>query len=365
VSHRKVAIVTDWIYGGGGERVVEEIHALFPNAPIYTSYCSDDWRKRLNGKVITGYLQKAPFRQLRKFLPLLRQWWFSRLDLSEFDLIISVTGNGEAKFARATNGTHVCYCHTPVHFYWRKYEEYLKNPGIRPQWLARLGLRLLIKPLRKRDYAAAQKVNHFLANSSHIQSDIKKFYNRDSVVIHPPVDTERFVNLTAAQRDGFVTIGRQTPYKRTDIIIEACSRLNLPLTVVGRGPEHDRLRKLAGPSVRFDTNASDDAVAKYLSTANAFLFAAEEDFGIAPVEALAAGTPVIAYRGGGALDYVIPGKTGEFFDEQTVDSLCKTLEAFNHRKYFSSDIKLAAQNFGKEKFAEQMLSYIGQTTEEK
>lgn len=341
----RVALVADWLYGGGAEKVVEQLHALYPDAPIYTSYCSDEWRKRLDNKVVTGYLQKPFFVKTRKFLPLLRQLWFARLDLSEFDLVISSTGNGEAKFARATKpgSKHISYCHTPVHFYWRHYNHYLKNPGFKPAWLVRLGLRLLVRPLRNRDYKAAQRVDVFIANSSHIKADIKKYYGRDSVVIFPPIDTKRFSqtkllndkssNDKLKPHSGFITVGRQVPLKRTDIIVQACKQLKVPLIVIGRGPEHSRLLDITGPTIHFRADVEDDEMPKLVADAEAFLFASFEDFGIAPVEAMAAGTPVIAYKAGGALDYVIPGKTGEFFDEQSVDSLVDAIQNFDHKKY--------------------------------
>ena len=151
MSKPKIAIVHDWIYGGGAEKVILEIHKLYPDAPIYTSFCSDEWRERLDNKVVTGYLQRWPFSKIRRLLPLLRQWWFAKLDLSEFDIIISSSGNGEAKFVRKSrpDQLHICYCHTPTHFYWRHYDEYIKRPSFRPQWLARLGLRTLVRPLKK------------------------------------------------------------------------------------------------------------------------------------------------------------------------------------------------------------------------
>src|SRR5690606_1488563 len=179
--------------------VVEQLHKLYPEAPIYTSYCSDEWREKLDNKVITGYLQHQPLRKLRKFLPLLRQWWFRRLNLKDFGLVISVTGNGEAKFIRVPNGKHVSYCHTPVHYYWKHYSQYLRQPGFRPRWLARLWLLLLVRPLRRRDFKAAQRVDYFIANSSQIKRDIKKYYNCDSVVIFPPVDTSRFAHAKPAE----------------------------------------------------------------------------------------------------------------------------------------------------------------------
>ncbi len=355
----KVAIVHDWLVGGGAERVVLELHRMFPDAPIYTSYCTDEWREKLDGKVVTGFLQKWPFSRLRKFLPVLRIWWFSRLKLDGYDVIISSSGNGEAKGIRVPKSTiHICYCHSPTHFYWRHYDNYLKNPGfgaLNP--LARLGLKLLVGPLRKWDYQAAQRPDYFIANSTHIKNDVEKFYGREAVVIFPPVDIERFSAVKAAERNGFVTVGRLVPNKRPDIIVAACTQLGLPLTVVGRGPELTRLQKLAGPTIQFDTNASDEDVARYLASAEGFIFAGFEDFGIAPVEAMAAGTPVIAYRAGGALDYV-NDTTGMFFDEQTPESLAEILQQFNTSNYSSGEIKNTAQRFSSNNFQNNLRQFI-------
>ncbi len=355
----RIAIVHDWIYGGGAEKVVEALHQMYPDAPIYTSYCSDEWRERLDDKVVTGYLQRTPFRQLRKFLPLLRQWWFARLDLSEFDVVISSSGNGEAKFINVPNGKQICYCHSPNHFYWRHYDEYIRDPGFRPKWLVRLGLRLLVKPLRRADYVAAQKVDYFIANSTHIKNDIKQYYNRDSEVIFPPIDVDRFRNIAKPKEQiGFVTMGRQVPMKKTDLIIEACNQLELPLTVIGQGPEHDRLVQLAGPTITFKTDVTDKQMPAELASAKGFIFASFEDFGIAPIEAMASGTPVIAYRAGGALDYIIPGQTGEFFAEQTVDSLMSALKTFDSSKFSPKEIRQYANQFSTEKFQELIKSTI-------
>jgi glycosyltransferase involved in cell wall biosynthesis len=370
LSQYRIAIIHDWLYGGGAEKVVLEMHEMFPDAPIYTSYCTDEWRQKLDGKVVTGYLQKWPFKSLRKFLPVLRQHWFASLDLSEYDLVISSSGNGEAKFAlssqkrsmkneksSAKRPLHVCYCHTPTHFYWRHYQQYLQSPGFRPYWLIRLALKVLVKPLRKRDYQAAQEVDYFIANSTHIQSDIKRYYDRESTVVHPPVDTVRF-NQPSKSRQGFVTVGRQTPYKHIDILISACNQLNLPLTIIGRGPEHEHLQSLAGPTITFKTDLSDDEVARELASAEAFLFAAHEDFGIAPVEAMAAGTPVIAYKAGGALDYVIEGKTGTFFSEQSAESLIRVLQSFSPNQFDQITIKQAAKSFSAESFRHNLKSEL-------
>lgn len=343
---------------GGGEKVVEQFHKLYPEAPIYTSYCADRWRPWLDNKVVTGYLQHWPFSALRRFLPVLRQWWFAQLDLSDFDIIISITGNGEAKFVRTTKDqTHICYCHTPPHFYWAQYNEYLKRPSMRPYWLARLGLRLLVKPLRKRDYAAAQTVDHFIANSTAIQADIKRYYDQDSMVIFPPINLDQFTPLArAAEKHTIPSVpnciwwGRIVPAKRLDIAIEACNQLNLPLTIIGSGPALDELKKLAGPTISFPGYVSDEERESLIRSADLFIFPANEDFGIAPIEALASGLPVVALKAGGALDYIKDGQNGVFIPEQNTESLVGSLQAVVGKTFKPLTITTSAERFSKDNF---------------
>lgn len=334
---------------------------MFPDAPIYTSYCTDEWRQRLDNKVVTGFLQRWPFSRLRKYAGVLRIWWFTHLDFSGYDLVISSSGNGEAKGVRVPEGTrHICYSHAPTHYYWRHYEQYLKHPGFGIfDPLARLGLRVLVGPLRRWDLRAAQRPDYFIANSTHTQAEIKRFYGRDATVIYPPIDVSRFAAAKhTGQRAGFVTAGRQTPYKRTDIIVAACTKLGLPLTVIGRGPEHSRLVAMAGPTVQFLTNVTDDEMPGHFARAQAFLFAAYEDFGVTPVEALAAGIPVVAYRAGGALDYVQEGKTGLFFEQQTEKALCEALRTFKPEDFDEYTIRDCAAAFSPEVFAASVRKYI-------
>ncbi len=361
-SGLKVALVCDWLTGiGGAERVLLELHKIFPDAPIYTSQYSPkkiDWFKDAN--VRTGWLQKLPV-GLKKFLPVLRAWTFSRLDLSEYDLVISSNTGAESKGIKKLRpgALHICYMHAPTHYYWSRYDNYMKRPGFGPlDPLARLGLRLLVKPMRRWDYKAAQRPDYIITNSTHSQAEIKKYYGRDSVVVHPPVDLERFRGLPDTTRRGFVTAGRQTPYKRIDLAVAACTELELPLTVIGDGPEHARLVKMAGPTITFVTKASDQEIANYFAGANAFIFPGLDDFGIVAVEALAAGTPVIAFKAGGALDYVIEGQTGMFFENQTIESLSQALQNFHHDSYDPKVLQQHVRKFSAEKFQANISSII-------
>lgn len=357
---QKVAIVHDWLVGGGAERVVYELHKLYPDAPIYTSYCTDEWRTRLDNKVVTGFLQHRPFGALRKFVGVLRIWWFTHLDLSQYDLVISSSGNGEAFSVHTPKATtHVCYCHTPTHYYWRHYDLYMREPGFGAfNGLARLGLRLLVGPLRKWDLKASKRPDYYIANSTHVQADIKKYYGRDSVVINPPVDIDRFTGTASGTRHGFVIVGRQVPHKQIALAVQACTKLNLDLKVIGRGPEHANLMAIAGPTVTFLDNVRDEEMAAHMAGAEAFLFPSYEDFGVTPVEAMAAGTPVIAFKEGGARDYVIEGRTGLFMTEQTVEALCDVLQKFPKYTFDHAAIAASAEQFSPARFDSKFTQFI-------
>lgn len=365
-ADKKIAIVHDWFVGGGAEMVVLELHKMLPDAPIYTSFCSPDWQKKLSGtKVITSYMQSWPFSKLRKFLPLLRQKWFENLDLSSYDLVISSSG-AEAKGIKVPEGiTHVNYCHAPTHYYWARYDEYIQNPGfglLDP--LARIGLKLFLKPMRSWDKKAAGRPDHIIANSNFTASQVKKYYGRESTVIHPPVDVTSFTPSKKATRHGFVITGRHTHYKRFDLAVAACTKLSLPLTVVGDGPENQKLRKLAGPTVTFSGFLDRKEVIKQVKSAEGFIFPGVDDFGISAVEALAAGTPVIAYKSGGALDYIADGKTGMFFNEQSVDSLSLSLKKFLTKNFDNSVVANSVSMYGeasfRKKFEQCLIDVIGE-----
>ncbi len=365
----KVAIVCDWLLGtGGAERVVLELHKMFPQAPIYTSqynknpkiWFGDKWFE--DADVRTTWLQKLP-KGLKKFLPVLRAWAFSRLNLDDYDLVISASG-AEAKAVRTgPNTIHICYCLAPTHYYWSRYNEYLASPGFGMfSWLARLGLKILVGPMRRFDYKAAQRPDYIIGISKHIQLEIKKYYGREATVIHPPVDIKRFevrgLRFEAGKRRGFVTAGRQVPYKKIDLAVKAATQLNVPLIVIGRGPEHAKLKHMAGRNVTFLTNVSDEEIPEKFATAEAFIFPGIDDFGIVAVEAMAAGTPVIAYAAGGALDYVSEAKTGLLFKDQTLDSLSDALKKFNAGNFNNELIAKQAQDFDANHFKIKIAQFI-------
>jgi len=359
----KVAIVCDWLTGiGGAERVVWELHQMYPEAPIYTSqYDPDkiDWFAEAD--VRTSKMQHLPT-SLKKFLPLLRAWTFGRLDLSEYDLVLSSSGAEAKGIKTGPNTLHICYCHSPTQYYWVRHDEYLKNPGF-PRglnWLARFGLRILTGPLKRWDQKAAKQPDYLIANSTHTQATIKRYYKREADVIFPPVEVDRFKQRGKTElRHGFVTAGRQTPYKRFDLAVEACNQLKIPLIVIGDGPEHKHLEKLADRNVTFLSNVNDSEIVNHFQTALGFIFPTNvEDFGVVAVEAMAAGTPVIAYNKGGPLDYVVPGKTGVFFDKLTVKSLVEALETALAKNFDYDAIAEHADAFSTTAFRENMRSYI-------
>lgn len=365
----KVAIVCDWLTDiGGAERVVLELHKMYPDAPIYTSQYDPskiDWF--LDADVRTTWLQKLPS-GLKKFLPILRAWTFSRLDLSEYDLVLSSSGAEAKAVHTGTNTLHICYCHSPTHYYWVRPNDYFKNPGF-PRglnWLARLGLRLLIDPLRRWDRRVAKRPDVMIANSSYTQANIQRFYRRDSAVIHPPVEIDRFkISGHPPLRHGFVIAGRQTPYKRFDLAIEACGELKIPLIVIGTGPDHKRLEKMAGRGVTFLTSVSDHEIAQHFQSALGFIFPGMDDFGIVAVEAMAAGTPVIAYNKGGSQDFVIPGKTGLLFDRQTASALRKVLETALSKAWDYEAIANHADQYSVASFHKNVQSCINQALQAK
>lgn len=360
----QVAIVCDWLTNmGGAEKVVLATSKVFPEAPVYTSVFTPETMPQFKGLDIrTTSLQKLPkfLRTRHQLFPVFRARAFRKLDLQAYDIIISIA-SAEAKAIRKRPGAlHICYCHTPTRYYWSHYEEYKREPGF---GLLNPIIRLIIPPfvkwMRRLDLRSVRGVDYFIANSSTVAERIKTFYHRESYVLNPPVDMDRFRNLDiAGKRQGFMVIGRQVPYKRIDLAIAACNTLKLPLTIYGNGSEHTRLTAMAGPTVKLVVGASDAEVATALAHAEGYLMPQEEDFGIIQIEAMAAGTPVIAFAKGGSQDAVIEGKTGLFFAEQTVESLIEALERFDPARFDPRFIQKHARKFSEEQFISRLQQFV-------
>lgn len=356
----KIAIVCEFLtVMGGAERVVYELHQAFPDAPIYTAIYDEDRVlpefKKLD--VRTTWLQKFPkkIRKMYKLFPTLQVKAFRDLDLSEFDIIITSSYLNANQVRKTRPGqVLISYCHTPARYYWSHYDEYRKHPGYgKLDPLVRLLIPLFVPHQRKLDYEAAQNVDVFIANSTETQKRIKKYYGKPSTVIHPPVDVDRF-EPARTRGNYYMTMGRQLPYKRYDLVVAACTKLGAPLKVFGNGPAHDDLTKIAGPTVSFYTDrfgdASDAELGKALNHAKGWIYAAEEDFGIVQVEALAAGAPVITYGKAGALDIVQDGESGVLFYEQSVNAIVDAIKKAEQIDFLPGTLRRKAKRFDKGMF---------------
>ena len=373
----KVALVYDRVNKwGGAERVLLALHELFPKAPLYTSVYNEKlapWAK-IFPKVIPSFLQKVPYASDRhEHFPYLMPLAFETFEFSEYDLVISVTSEAAKGVITKPGTVHICYCLTPTRYLWSHYNFYFKNP---PDSFKRYPLfRLISKPhvwyMRKWDLIAAQRPDIYIAISNAVQARIKKYYDRDSQIIYPPTDIKKFkasksANHRTPNAGGFfLYVSRLIPYKRADLAIEAFNELGLPLVIVGSGSEEASLKSQAKANIKFVGELTADKLPEYYNKCTALIFPQEEDFGLVAVEAQAAGKPVIAYKAGGALDTVIAGKTGVFFDKQNKDSLIKAVKRFVKMDFNSTKIKKNAKRFSKEIFKREFLLLIDQSIKNK
>jgi glycosyltransferase involved in cell wall biosynthesis len=357
-----LALVHDWLnQRGGAEDVLETLVGLFPGAPIFTSIY---WRARMPASyrrrpIRVSFMDRLPgvHRHHQPYLPLY-PLAFERFNLAGHDLILSNKSGFCHGVPKPPDAIHICYCLTPTRYVWN-FDDYARREGL--GGAARVLLRPLIAWLRRWDKAAAARVDHFIAISSEIRQRIARFYGRDSTIIYPPVALDRFSPRTAAD-DYFLSLGRLIPYKRVDLAARACSQLGLPLRVGGDGRDRARLERLAGPTVQFLGRVPDDDLPELMARCRAFIFPGLDDFGIAPVQALAAGRPVIAYAGGGALDIVEDGVNGVLFHEQTAEALSAALERFNSMRFDPEAIRRSAQKFDAAVFKEKMTAFIAERT---
>ncbi len=360
----KVAIVHDWLNQlGGAEHVLEALKTLFPDAPIYTSIYSPDLMPAAyrTWEIHTSFMQRLPgVARHHQWYLMLYPLAFETFDFSGYDLVISNKSAFCHGIITPPETLHLCYCLTPTRFVWM-YQAYRQREGF--GGFSDTVLRLLIPWLRLWDQVAANRVDRFVAISRAVQQRIRKFYRRESEIIYPPVDTERFQPSGQSPGDYFLIVSRLVPYKRIDLAVEAFTRLGLPLWIAGEGRDRPALERRAGSSVRFLGRVDDEELVSLLQGCRAFIFPGLEDFGIAPLEAMACGRPVIAYAGGGALDTVIEGKTGLFFREQTVEALIEAVERFDPSAFDPADCRAQAERFSRAKFQEQIMAYIREQVE--
>jgi glycosyltransferase involved in cell wall biosynthesis len=359
----RVAVVHDWLtIPGGSELVVMELLEMFPSAELFTSvYDPGPWPPRITERPVhPSYLNRLPgaSRHYPKLLPLMNGA-FRSFDLSGFDLVLS-SSHACAKNVRTDPGTlHVCYCHTPMRYAWE--EGFLEGEEVGR--LTRLLLPPLLARLRRQDLAGASGPDVFVANSRHVAERIERYYGRGAQIVHPPVRVEHFLGLERDPEDYYLAFGRVVPYKRVDLAVAACSALGRRLKVAGDGRALDAVRsRSSGSGIEFLGKVSESERDRLMAGARALLFPGEEDFGIVPVEAQAAGVPVIAYGVGGAVETVSDGVTGTLFDQQTGPSLAAAIERFEGLELDEGAVRRNALQFGNERFQSEMADVIARAS---
>jgi glycosyltransferase involved in cell wall biosynthesis len=359
----KVALVHDYLNQyGGAERVLEELHALFPAAPVYTSmYWPEKMSATIRGlDVRTSFMQRLPLvtRNHQPFL-LLYPLAFESFDLTDYDVVIS-NSSGFCKGVMTTPGTlHICYCLTPMRWVWN-YHAYVERERLGTA--ARLVLPAAISQLRSWDVATAHNVDRFLAISRSVAARIHKYYRREATVIYPPVNCDAFSQQPSRVEDYYLIVSRLIPYKRIDLAVDAFSKLGIPLKIVGSGGRDlAALRARAGRNVEFVGRVSDTELKQLYASCRAFVFPGEEDFGIAPLEANASGRPVIAYAAGGALDTVHDGRTGVLFQQQEVESLIGAVRRAEAIAWQPDELRAHARKFDSQVFREQLGQFVGES----
>ncbi|MGI8420354.1 MAG: glycosyltransferase [Candidatus Levyibacteriota bacterium] len=355
----KVALVYDRINKwGGAERVLLALHKLFPKAPVFTSVYYPQhaaWAKDITIK--PSFLQRFPHVVgNHELYPFLMPLAFERFSFADYDLVISLTSEA-AKGIVTTPGTkHICYCLTPTRYLWSGYEEYFQDQSFRTFTSP------IVSYLRKWDKIAASRPDVYLAISQEVKKRIKDYYRRESMIVYPPVDLIKNKELRIKNKEDYFLIvsrlSKFTKYKRIDLAVQACNELKLPLKIIGEGSWKKELQKMAGPTITFLDNVDDKQLKKYYSQCRALIFPAMEDFGLTVVEAQGFGKPVIAYRGGGALETIKEGKTGLFFDRQTKDSLKAALVQFNKMKFDPALAIKNAQQFDRAHFEKNFLKLV-------
>lgn len=354
----KVALVYDRVNKwGGAERVLLALHEIWPEAPLYTAVYHPQTAPWANVfKVIPSFLQKFPLAQAHhEFYPWLMPLAFESFNFDEYDVVISVTSEAAKGILTKPRTLHLCYCLTPTRYLWSGYEEYFAS-----KWF-RLFTKPMVGYLRNWDKIAAQRPDGYLAISQTVRERIKKYYGRESEVIYPPVNTDKFKVQNAkfkVKEDFYLVVSRLVKYKKIDLAVEAFNQLGWNLKIAGTGGELKKLQAEAGKNIQFLGQLTDEALLGYYQNCQGVIFPGEEDFGLVPLEAQAAGKPVIAFARGGALETVIDGKTGLFFNRQTPQALIDILKKFKSRKFKAEDCRAQAEKFNQSRFTREFKSTV-------
>ena len=376
----KIAIIHDWLTGmRGGEKCLEVLCKLYPSADIFTLL-------HIPGKVSpvieshrihTSFIQNLLFAEskYRYYLPLM-PFAIETFDLKEYDLILSSSHCVAKSVKPGRNSLHICYCHTPMRYIWDQFDQYFGKG--KSSWFAATAMKFIRGWLQRWDVRTSRRVNHFIANSRHVQKRIKKYYNQEATIIHPPVDTELFTpDRSEGKEDYFLIVSAFAPYKRLDLAVDAFNQLNLPFFVIGEGQDGKRLKEMAKTNIHFEGWLDNTQIRSYFARCRAFIFCGEEDFGITLLEAQAMGRPVIALGRGGALETVVPDSqswkletgidkiatskpTGVFFYEQTPEALIKAIQHFEsiESQFDANAIRTHAQKFNVSVCTERMKTFI-------
>jgi glycosyltransferase involved in cell wall biosynthesis len=354
----KLAIVTDWLTNyGGAESVISAFHDLYPDAPVFTTMYRPEKMRELGNlrKIHTTWLNKIPFVKhqwmLGQMPTAVEQW-----DLDEFDVVLSSCHSVSKGVITRPETVHICYCHTPMRYAWENWDletRLKKFPGLLHPLIRRK-----IREIREWDFCAAQRVDHYLANSSYTASQIHKHYHRDSSVIYPPVHTERFKPVKDPDGDYFLAVGRLIPYKKFDLVVEAFNKMKRKVKIVGNGPDYKKISRLAGSTVQILGEVDQDELSNLYANCRALVFPQVEDAGIVPLEAMASGRPVIALNRGGSLDSMKEGITGLFFGKQTPEGLIEAVTAFEKQEFDPKAIRHHAEQFDIERFKEKIRDFV-------
>lgn len=358
----KIALVHEWLINlAGSEKVLEAIYELYPST-IYTLI--KDYKKLKNtcfenADIKTSFIQNLPksINMYKNYLPLF-PIAIEQFDLSDYNIVISSSHCVAKGVLTNQEQIHICYCHTPVRYAWDLYHEYLSESNLNNKSIKSIIARMILHYIRLWDYSSSNRPDYYISNSKYISERIKKVYNKESTVIYPPVDTHKF-ELYEKKEDFYLTVSRIAPYKKIDLLVETFN--NLPekkLIVIGDGEDLNKIKSKANKNIEILGYQSFDIVKDYMQRAKAFIYAAKEDFGIAPVEAQSCGTPVIAYKKGGVLETVIENKTGIFFEEQTTRSIINSINLFEKLEFNYNNIRIHSEKFSKSRFQKEFQENI-------